>query len=894
MGDVSAVPLHLAVHVSGFAVAGGLVAFAWAQRGRQNLSAMALAVAGLLLAVSHVAEGAMLAVGLAWPLYLRAAAFATLAFGLTSRSSGMAVAAAAVPAGGNVIAAIAGGLAATAALGGIVGRGRRVFLLAAGLLLWAVADLVTVSRPLASDWLSVVGSAAVMSWLVAQARRSLMTRFVSLFGGVLLAVVVALASASGFLFDRDLRDDRIDLLTQQVTAAAIQLQDDLPNTLAGDLDILEDSTTLPAALLQSEVDDATAAEVARVVGTPDVLLLTDATGRAVGSFEARSGEPLGAAETVLGGSLPVEQAIDGRARVAGLVRLELLDTEAASAELLAVAVEPLFPTIDGVRRRDVLAGFAVAAQRVDRRDRLDAIAAATGADVALLSGGDLANATVGADPEVDADLVQLAGIDGGTTTVLGGDDYFASVVPLTDIEGRRIGDVVLFEDASLVADLERDVTRLLFLVAVIGGVLATLLAAAATARATTGVRRLTDAAERIAAGDLSTRVDTQADDEVGRLGWAFDEMAQAVQSRDDELRAAARREGGLRERLESVTASMGESLLAVDGNGDVIMANPAAVALLGLDEDEVHGRSLTSILRGQTDDGLALVDALGAPHDRDLRSARGVLRRSGERGGVVAIAATSAPLAGEADGAGRVIVLRDVTGEVQIERMKTEFVSNAAHELRTPLTPVIGYSDLLSRHPDMDDDRRAMVVHEINLAALRVKGIVDKLVNFADLEAGRVTLHPEARDVGLLVQRVLDRHRQLQPDRTLRRRVARGLPKVVLDERWTSLILDELIDNALKFSDDAITITADRADDGRVRLGVKDKGVGIPADAIDEITEEFRQADGSATRRFGGLGLGLAIIERIAAAQGGQVDIQSRMGQGTHVTVALPVAQLDT
>ncbi len=418
--------------------------------------------------------------------------------------------------------------------------------------------------------------------------------------------------------------------------------------------------------------------------------------------------------------------------------------------------------------------------------------------------------------------------------------------------------------------------------------LATGLAGAVTTRATRPVRRVTEAAEQIAQGDLSVRVDSGRDDEVGRLATAFGDMATALQGREDDLRTAATREATLRERLESVTTSMNEALVSVDARGCVAMANRAARELLGAPAEELVGRRLDEVLTGTAEDGEPLARALGRPGSLDARSVRGTLAVAD--GGRRAVAATAAPLLTDEGEPGRVVVLRDVTSEAEVERLKTEFVSNAAHELRTPLTPVIGYADLLRRRPDLDPDRRAGIVDEIAESAERLRGIVDKLIRFADLEAGRAHVDPEPTDLGSLVDEALASWRARYPDRTFRRRLRRGLPEVLVDRRWGRMVLDELLDNAVKFSEDTIVVAGEREDDGRVRVEVRDRGVGVPEDAMAEIRSEFRQADGSATRHYGGLGLGLAIVERVLDRMDGQLDIDSTVGQGTHVAVTLPPA----
>lgn len=888
MGDVLAIPLHLAVHVSGFGVAAGLAAYAVVRRVRLGAGWLSVVVGASLLAVSSLVLGARLAEGLAWPLYVRAAGYAGVAFGVAGRP-GLAAVAVAVPASSHVVAAAAGGLAALATLGGVLGRGRQVVLLSVGIALLAAGDLVAATRPTVGAVIALVGAACGLVWLAARSRQSLAARFVSLFAGVLLAVVLVLASVSAAVFDQDLQDDRLDLLGQQAAARVDLLEEDAADALAASLSVLSEARQLVGSLAEDRVPPATAANVARIVDEADLVVLLGPDGRVVGSFDRSSGGELGSAATTVAGLPLVTEAREQRAPFAGLVDIELLDTEEDAPELLAVAVQPLFPEVDGEQRRDQLAGLAVAASRVTRRDRLDQMATQTGAEVAVLVGDRLAGATTAGGGDLDDDLASLAGAGGGEVTTLDGRSTFVHVEPIETADGTRLGSLVLHEDATVVADLRRLVTRVLFLATVVGGLLATALAAGVTARATRPVGRLTDAAERIATGDMSVDAHPgRRRDEVGRLASAFGEMATALRGREQDLRTAALREATLRERLEAVTASMDEGLLALDADGTIGMANPAAGRLLGVEVDALKGRRLDEVLDGQTEDGGALAGALGEPGALDVRVVRAELG-AGTRDRRT-VAATAAPLLTDDGRPGRVVVLRDVTIEAEVERLKTEFVSNAAHELRTPLTPVIGYADLLSRRPDMDDEQRATVVGEIAASAERLRAIVDKLISFADLEAGRAHVEPSRVELAGLVDETLADWRRRCPDRTFRRRLRRNLPPVMIDRRYGRMVLDELIDNAQKFSDDTIVVAAERAGDGRVRIEVRDRGVGIDEDAMADVRSDFRQADGSATRRYGGLGLGLAIVERILDRMDADLDIESTVGQGTHVAVVVRAA----
>lgn len=224
--------------------------------------------------------------------------------------------------------------------------------------------------------------------------------------------------------------------------------------------------------------------------------------------------------------------------------------------------------------------------------------------------------------------------------------------------------------------------------------------------------------------------------------------------------------------------------------------------------------------------------------------------------------------------------------------MKSEFLSRVGHELRTPLTGIMGFSDLLSR-ADVSPERARSWQKEILGQSKRLLRTVEMLEFFASSGAGRVSLRREALDPGRLVDEVAESwSTRINGSRRVLRRVARGLPPLVADRRWLSLALDELVDNAVKFSPEGgqVIVRADSGADGRfVELSVIDQGKGMTNAEAAQAFNDFVQGDSSDTRLYGGLGLGLSLVQRVAEGHGGRVTCESTPGVGSRFSILLPV-----
>ncbi len=233
-------------------------------------------------------------------------------------------------------------------------------------------------------------------------------------------------------------------------------------------------------------------------------------------------------------------------------------------------------------------------------------------------------------------------------------------------------------------------------------------------------------------------------------------------------------------------------------------------------------------------------------------------------------------------------------GELQeISRLRTELVQNVGHELRTPLGLIQGYVELLLEGDlgrILDSQQAALqVIRERSATLAR---LIHNLTMLQAVPQGALALAPAS--VVEVVQHALAEFRRFaeKADIAFQEELPAGLPPVLGDRERLELVFGHLVDNAIKFSPDGGTVTVRAwADENQVYVSVADEGIGIAPDHLDRVFERFYQVDGTTKRRFGGMGVGLALVWEVVEAHGGTVTVESEPGEGSTLTVALPQAE---
>lgn len=224
----------------------------------------------------------------------------------------------------------------------------------------------------------------------------------------------------------------------------------------------------------------------------------------------------------------------------------------------------------------------------------------------------------------------------------------------------------------------------------------------------------------------------------------------------------------------------------------------------------------------------------------------------------------------------------------EFDQMTSDFLSNLSHELRTPLTPVKGYAEMLG-HQRLPKDKARKAADAILDASGRLERVIDTLVGVAEIDAGRTVADRDRVDVSALVDEVVETWRRNTPEHTFRC-TGTGV-FAVADRRLVGIAVNQLLDNAVKFSSPGTEVRAEvRVDGARASIAITDHGIGIAPDDQRAIFDDFRQNDGSSTRAHGGLGLGLALVRRVTRMHGGEISVRSAPGAGSTFTLSIPVA----
>jgi signal transduction histidine kinase len=242
--------------------------------------------------------------------------------------------------------------------------------------------------------------------------------------------------------------------------------------------------------------------------------------------------------------------------------------------------------------------------------------------------------------------------------------------------------------------------------------------------------------------------------------------------------------------------------------------------------------------------------------------------------------------------AGRIWTLREVTADRELDRMRDAFVATVSHELRTPLTSISGFLEMMQEEEQELGESGKRYLDVIRRSTNRLHALVEDLLMIAQIEARRVELQLGPVDVAELASRAVEAVRPAADDKGVMLEVVTDhAPMVSGDQNRLTQVVDNLVSNAVKFTNDGGKVNVSiSADGGAVRLVVADTGIGVPVDEQGQVFSRFFRASTATRLAIPGTGLGLAISRALVEQHGGTITFQSKEGEGTQVVVTLPPA----
>ncbi|SEN26836.1 ATP-binding protein [Lihuaxuella thermophila] len=441
--------------------------------------------------------------------------------------------------------------------------------------------------------------------------------------------------------------------------------------------------------------------------------------------------------------------------------------------------------------------------------------------------------------------------------------------------GKIQGAILLYQTHDQISD---HLKQWIFYSALIGIVLTTVFAFFLSTRITQPLIQMKKAAEKMARGHFSIRVPVRFHerDEIADLAMTFNRMAGQLEDSIHQLSQE-------KEQLSSILRSMSDGVITVNKYGKVILTNPPADRFLELckrnrsQDEHQDGNLLPPPLK----DFFQMVVEENQEHTRDIT----------EQGRTWAV--VMAPLYSGDQVRGAVAVMRDVTEERRLDKMRKDFVANVSHELRTPLAMLQGYSEALMDDIAETPEERREIAQVINEESQRMSRLVRELLDLARMEAGHITVEPSRISLPEFIHRVIRKFLALAREQQihLSEDLAGDLPEVYWDEDKIEQVLTNLIDNALRHtpSGGSVRVRVYQEED-QMYLEVEDTGSGIPEEDLPFIFERFYKADKARTRgQSGGTGLGLSIVKHLVHAHGGEASVKSELGKGTVFIIQLPI-----
>lgn len=448
------------------------------------------------------------------------------------------------------------------------------------------------------------------------------------------------------------------------------------------------------------------------------------------------------------------------------------------------------------------------------------------------------------------------------------ENIIVASAPLHIRQGQT-GAIFIYRSLDVLQETTNQTTKLILLAAGIAIILTTGFAFFLSTRIAAPLRKMREAVFEITKGKFDKKVPILTHDEIGELATAFNQMGKQLKFNMNALNQE-------KEQLTSILSSMADGVLTFNRDGTILITNPPAERFLQQWYNE----------QGEHEDFLP-------PEDLLLQK---VLETEMEKTDELTIQGRTyvvivSPLYNQDSVRGAVAVIRDMTEERRLDKLRDDFIANVSHELRTPIAMLQGYSEAIIDDIAASEDEKKEFAKIIYDETLRIGRLVNELLDLARMEAGHISLFRDEVQIHPFIERVTNKFYGLAREKhvNLSCELNSTTESICLDPDRIEQVLTNLIDNAIRHTSVNGYVKVKLEDHiSGIEIMVEDNGSGIPEEDLPFVFERFYKADKARTRGKSGTGLGLAIAKNIVEAHDGKISVKSNVGQGTTFSFFIP------
>ncbi|MBM7694848.1 two-component system sensor histidine kinase ResE [Peribacillus deserti] len=435
------------------------------------------------------------------------------------------------------------------------------------------------------------------------------------------------------------------------------------------------------------------------------------------------------------------------------------------------------------------------------------------------------------------------------------------------------GAVFLFQSLEAMEATVHSTTKFIWLAAGVAAILTTIFAFFLSTRITAPLRKMREAAFEVARGKFDTKVPILTHDEIGELATAFNQMGKQLKFN---LNALSQE----KESLASILSSMADGVITFNRDGTILTSNPPAERFLQYWYKE------KGFIQGSHDAVPSVLMKLFEQTEEFESEQVGEISIQNHYWVLIV-----SPLYNNKSIRGAVAVLRDMTEERSLEKLRKDFIANVSHELRTPIAMLQGYSEAIIDDIGTVEDKKEMaqIIYE---ESLRMGRLVNDLLDLARMEAGHISLNYEKVSIAPYLKRVVYKFQGLAKEKDIEITVEITEPETEysFDPDKIEQVLTNLIDNAIRHTPEGGAVKIVQSGDAHrgLMIKVQDSGSGIPKEDLPFVFERFYKADKDRTRGRSGTGLGLAIAQNIIRSHDGKISVTSELEKGTTFYINIP------